>query len=120
LDKEEARPLAQGILAEWIAKPYEELLASLDQKIRSEVRGASKKRYGVQVEVFHDGQGRHHGDLAPLRVLVAIDDGGWSAFVPLCVSGVVHPTPSVPNVRPPDGAAIVGTSTPQNQFEPLK
>jgi hypothetical protein len=95
LDKAEARPLAQEVLTEWLRKPYDELRKSVDQTTKFEVRGASRRRYTVDVQVFWDTLPTPtHPDPA-LRVLVAIDGGGWSTFVPLCVSDLVEPRPTL-------------------------
>ncbi len=43
--------------------------------------------YQIEVEVFWDGQ--QGGDI---RVLGSIDDGGWSAFRPLCEDFIIAPS----------------------------
>ena len=51
-----------------------------------EVVGPSGARYQVETEAVWDD--RSAGNL---RVLVAVDDGGWRAFVPLTESFIIAP-----------------------------
>ncbi len=57
---------------------YRELQQFLGNPVSIDVLGTSGQRYGIETEAFWDD--KRGGDL---RVIVAIDDGGWRAFVPL-------------------------------------
>lgn len=51
-----------------------------------EVRGASGTIYQVQTQAHWDS--RKDGDL---RIMVAVDDGGWRAFAPLSEDFILAP-----------------------------
>ena len=57
---------------------YRELQQFLGNPDSIDVFGPSGQRYGIETEAFWDD--KRGGNL---RVIVAIDDGGWRAFVPL-------------------------------------
>jgi hypothetical protein len=63
---------------------YQELNAIRDQEIHKEIVAEDGKTYQVEVNVIWDS--RKGGDL---RVMVSVDDGGWSAFKPLMSSFIV-------------------------------
>ena len=89
LDKSEARAVALRVLEEWMQRPYDELRDFIDQKERLQIRAASRKRYTVEVEAFWSHSPTTEQPDPDIRIVVAADDGGLSAFVPLCVSDVV-------------------------------
>lgn len=52
----------------------------------TEIEGASGARYQVQVQVFWDAEPE-----GVIRVLGAVDAGGWRAFVPLTQDFLLEP-----------------------------
>jgi hypothetical protein len=51
-----------------------------------EVAGPSGAIYQLEVQAFWDDKRSRH-----LRVLASIDDGGWSAFIPLTDDFIIAP-----------------------------
>ncbi|MEV4845312.1 hypothetical protein AB0K20_19135 [Micromonospora matsumotoense] len=84
LNKELAARLADARLAEWRRAGYDEWRAMLDDKDMRQVVGEDGKRYSVVSFALDDGDG-------PVRMRVAVDDGGWSAFVPLVRDEIMNP-----------------------------
>ncbi|MGC4868807.1 hypothetical protein ACLQ3B_25600 [Micromonospora sp. DT53] len=76
LNDELAAELAQARLAEWQRVSYDDWRAMLDDKDVRDVLGADGARYRVVSYALDDGGGR-------IRMVAAVDDGAWSAFVPL-------------------------------------
>ncbi len=70
----------------WRARSYAELGALIDEVITREVVGESGAVYQMEIQVFWDSQPGGN-----LRVLGGIDDGGWSAFVPLNETFIIAP-----------------------------
>ena len=93
LNKAEARPIAEQVLAEWRLRPYSELVAWIDKPHHADMRGASGTLYQVVVNVFYDTGPTKRNPLPPVRIFVNIDNGGLSAFLPLSVTDVVPPDP---------------------------
>jgi hypothetical protein len=89
LDKDEARAIGARKIDELRNLPYEELLRFIDP-VHEDVTGRSGTVYQVEVFAFWDG-GRKARD-GNLRVMVAVDDGGWSAFSPLTNDFIIAPT----------------------------
>jgi hypothetical protein len=89
MDKEEARALARRRLEELRQLPYEQLQEFMTH-MHDETVGPSGITYQREVYAFWDG-GRRAVD-GDLRVSVAIDDGGWSAFSPLVEDFIISPT----------------------------
>jgi len=87
MDKEEARQLAESILEELRHESYQELQRfTLEHPDTREVIGPSGKRYQVEVASLWDD--RPNGNL---RVMVAIDDFRWRAFMPLSWAFIMTP-----------------------------
>jgi hypothetical protein len=79
MDKEEAGQIAKSMLDELRRETYQELQRfTLERPDVREVVGPSGKRYQVEVASLWDD--RPNGNL---RVIVAIDDFGWRAIMPL-------------------------------------
>ncbi|KAB1945566.1 hypothetical protein F8271_07865 [Micromonospora sp. ALFpr18c] len=76
LNTETAARLADARLAEWQRVSHDEWRAMLDDKDVRQVLGEDGKRYSVVSYALDEGDGR-------IRMVVAVDDGGRSAFVPL-------------------------------------
>jgi hypothetical protein len=83
-DKKTAARLAEERLVEWRRRGYEEWRGLLDDSERREVVGDDGTRYSVHSTAIDDGDGR-------VRMMVCVDDGGWSAFVPLCRDEIMYP-----------------------------
>jgi hypothetical protein len=81
---ETAARLAEARMAEWCRLGYGEWHAMLDNRDVLQVVGEDGKRYNVVSYGLDDGNGR-------IRMLVAVDDGRWSAFVPLVRDEIMHP-----------------------------
>jgi hypothetical protein len=82
VDKSEARQLlVENVIALLRDLTYQELVARFvgQRPEHLSVVAASGSRYFVEVQGFWDS-----GSQGPIRVLAAIDDGGRSAFKPLC------------------------------------
>lgn len=91
MDKDEARRIARSILDPLREEPYEDLVNRyLDAHMHREVVGTSGAEYQVEIDAIWDS-----GEPGNLRVFVAIDDGGWSAFKPLLESFIKAPDESV-------------------------
>jgi len=82
----EARAILESELAALEGIPYEKAAALMTRKRRSTVRGRSGTDYSVVVHSFPDSPGT-----GVLRVMVDVDDGGWSAFVPMTGDLLVAP-----------------------------
>lgn len=86
MDIDEARNLLSHKLAEYRLLSYSNLAARMNAVDCAEVLGPAGVEYQIEVEVMWDD--RPGGDI---RVIGAIDDGGWRAFVPLCDSFIMTP-----------------------------
>lgn len=78
MDKAEAQRLLAGQIEHLRKLSHGELRERLDQEETFELQGPSGTTYQLEVQVFWDGRRDEN-----LRVVVAIDDGGWRAFAPL-------------------------------------
>lgn len=79
VDEAEAREIARSIIGTLRDKTYETLVDRyLDAHAHRDVVGASGVEYQVEIDAYWDS-----GEPGDLRVIVAIDDGGWRAFSPL-------------------------------------
>jgi hypothetical protein len=86
MDKREASDLLRQALTPCRAFPYSDLVARIGDSVHSEVAGVAGTQYQVEIQFFWDD--RPGGDI---RVMGSIDDGGWSAFLPLCDSFIMAP-----------------------------
>ncbi|HEU4450134.1 MAG TPA: hypothetical protein VFR63_09185 [Gaiellaceae bacterium] len=85
MDDDEARRILRDEVSKLRAQSYAELRdALLDSPRTFEVVGESGTRYQVEAEAIWDG-----GRGGDLRVLAAVDDGGWRALKPLTESFIV-------------------------------
>jgi hypothetical protein len=78
MQEEIPRELLRAVLAEYQARPYRELVRCIGQPDVRTVRGADGREYQVEVEAVWDDQ---PGGV--IRVVGAIDDGSFRAFLPL-------------------------------------
>jgi hypothetical protein len=86
VNKDEARAILTAIVSQLRGKSRDELLRLIDDPQKYDVTAASGVVYQIEVEAWWD---RHVN--ADLRVVAAIDDGGWSAFKPICDDFIVAP-----------------------------
>ena len=96
------KQIAASLIAEELRKlrtlSYRDLVAGIGKCEHKEVAGADGKTYQLEIEVFWDSR-KKHGDV---RVMVAADDGGCSAFKPLTDSFIIAPddfNPAKPKPR---------------------
>jgi hypothetical protein len=87
VDKREARGIALAQVSDLRQQTWEQLRDRyLNNPQTVEISGESAVVYQVQTQAVWDS--RVDGDL---RVMVAVDDGGWRAFVPLSEDFIVAP-----------------------------
>jgi hypothetical protein len=87
MDKAEARQILRDVLEEFGARSYSDLAKLIGKPEQREAIGASGAAYQVEIEALWDSN--RGGDI---RLMAAIDDGGWRAFAPLTDSLIVPPT----------------------------
>ena len=91
MNNEEAIALLEQELARFRAEPYAELVGRTTTGPVDLTRTApSGRTYQVEIQVVWDG--RPGGNI---RVLGAVDDGGWRAFMPLTRDFIKAPDGSV-------------------------
>jgi len=82
---------AQKVLDQWLAKlravPYRELASRVDLVTTDEVARDSERSWQLEIEVLWDDEPNGN-----VRVVVAIDDGGLRAFVPMTASFIKSPS----------------------------
>ena len=86
MDRREAKAIVGAELQKYRSQSYEELLRLRSSVEDYSVVGPSGTRYGIEVQAFWDS-----GRPGNLRVRAAIDDGGISAFLPLCRDFIISP-----------------------------
>jgi hypothetical protein len=86
MDKKEAQQLLKGRVNQLRAISYHDLLGLLDKETVIAVEGVSGRRYSIETSVFWDGAKDRD-----LRVIVAIDDGGWRAYAPMTDDFIMAP-----------------------------
>ena len=89
MDKEDAKQIIHAELEFYRAKPYSDLVQIIDaEPVTGELIGPSSgKRYQFEIQAFWD-----HKPNGNIRVVGCIDDGGWSAFVPLTDDFIKSPS----------------------------
>ena len=86
IDKNEARQLLEAATRQLRMKGRRELEQLLKEPETAELVGPSGKTYQTEAQAFWDDKKGYD-----LRVLVSIDDGGWSAIAPMTDSFIVAP-----------------------------
>lgn len=86
MDKQEAKRLLTTKLADYRRLGYADLVAKIGEIDCLEVIGASEVEYQIEVQFMWDS--KPDGDVL---VSAGIDDGGLSAFAPLCEGFTVTP-----------------------------
>jgi hypothetical protein len=89
MNNKEANELLLRELRRYEELGYQELEKMVDQhSARFKVTGPSGVSYQIQIRVVWDDK-----PLQAVRILGAIDDGGWRSFVPLGYGVMVDPPP---------------------------
>ena len=90
MDKAEARALARTKVEALRGVSWSELRERyLDDSETVEVSSPSGTTYQVETSAVWDGEKE-----GALRVIVAVDDGGWRAFIPLSEDFIIAPDSS--------------------------
>ena len=87
MDKAEAKLTLERELARYRERSYEELLSLIDRPETFERSAPSGTNYQIEMQVFFDDPKVKSN----LRVLGAVDDGGWRAFAPLSDDFIMSP-----------------------------
>lgn len=85
MDRNEAREILGGVVAEYRRLSYKSLL-KLREPSNREVIGPSGTSYQLEIEAIWDDRKRR-----TLRLMVSIDDGGWRAFAPMTTGFIIAP-----------------------------
>lgn len=86
MDTKEANNLLQKTLEQFRQYSFSDLQARIGNTHTARLAGESGKQYQIEIEIFWDGQAGQN-----IRVLAAIDDGGWRAFLPLSDGFIIAP-----------------------------
>jgi hypothetical protein len=86
MNEAEARLILTQELSRYREKSYQELLALIDSCETVERISPPGTTYQIQMQVVFDDEPRK-----TLRVIGAIDDGGWRALLPLGDSFIMAP-----------------------------
>jgi len=87
MNKQEAKVLLARELGGWRRRSYADLASTVgDEPVTGELLGEGGDRYQFEIEVFWD-----RGTEGDVRVLGAIDDGGFRAFFPLADNFIMAP-----------------------------
>jgi hypothetical protein len=86
MNKQEAKSLLRETLDNYKKYSYGELQTRLGKIDTFQVKGESGTQYQVEVQLFWDDKLRQN-----IRVMGAIDDGGWRAFLPFTESFIMAP-----------------------------
>ena len=79
MNNTEAKSVLAQELSRYRERSYAELLSLVDESETCEYTSESGTTYQIEMQVFIDDS-----SLRTLRVMGAIDEGGWRAFKPLC------------------------------------
>ena len=85
MEPEEALNLLNTKLDDYCKLSYAEVAAKIGDEEVVEVTGPSGTAYQIEIQIVWDG--KPNGDI---RVLGAVDDGGWRAFVPLTADVLIR------------------------------
>jgi hypothetical protein len=82
----EAKAILDQELSRYRRRSYSELLSLLDRIETFERVSPSGVTYQIEMQVFFDDESQR-----TLRVMGAIDDGGWRALKPMCGDFIMAP-----------------------------
>lgn len=86
MNEVEAKSILGQELARYRRRSFSELLSSVNRSETFERAGPSGMIYQIEMQVFFDDKSQRN-----LRVMGAIDDGGWRALNPLCDDFIMAP-----------------------------
>lgn len=86
MDNIEAKEILNRHLSRYRERTYAELRDCVDESETIEFCSPSGVTYQIQTRVFWDDETERN-----LRVVGAIDDGGWRALTPLCEDFIMAP-----------------------------
>ena len=86
MNNDEAKEILHQHLVRYRERTYAELRDLIDESVTIEYSSPSGVTYQIQTQVFWDGEPE-----GSLRVMGAIDDGGWRALSPLCDDFIMAP-----------------------------
>ena len=86
MDKEKARAVLLEALRPYRAKSYAELRDLIGQNDVFEIENSDGSDFQIEIQVYWD-----HKPNGNICVSGGIDDGGWSAFSPLCEDFILAP-----------------------------
>lgn len=86
MNNEEAISVLAQEMERYRAKPYAELMQLLDETKYIDTTGPSGTPYQLELSVVWDDKSK-----GELRIMGAVDDGGWRAFAPLTDSFILRP-----------------------------
>jgi hypothetical protein len=89
MDRQIARTLLDKELGKLRQLSYAELLPVMKKVPTNEIIGPDGKRYQIECQAFWDSK-----EGGNIRVMVCVDDGGWSAFKPLSAAFIISPSGS--------------------------
>jgi hypothetical protein len=87
MSREIAAALAEAKLEEWRTRSYAELRALVGETVAEAVTGPDGNEYQIEVDIFWDSPKQRRD----IHVLVSIDGGGVSSFLPLLRDFIVSP-----------------------------
>jgi hypothetical protein len=86
VDRDDAREVLERYLDAWRARSFRDLEGRIGELTSVPVTSPAGHDYQIELEVVWDNP-KQKGDI---RVLAAIDDGGWSSISPLCSDFLVR------------------------------
>jgi hypothetical protein len=86
MDTTEAKAVLASELGKYRSRSYAELRERIGSQDDFVAAAPSGKQYQLEVEFFWDDKPDQN-----LRVMAAIDDGGWRAMIPLTDSFILSP-----------------------------
>jgi len=86
MNKEKARAVLEDELRKYRAKPYAALKDMIGQVDAYQITTLDGLAYQIEIQILWDGKPD-----ADIRVIGAIDDGGWAAFSPSCDDFIMTP-----------------------------
>ena len=86
MNEQEAQELLERELGRFRSESYAELARRVGEISGYPVTAPSGVRYQVEIQIFWDGKPQDN-----VRVMGAIDDGGFRALVPLTLAFIMDP-----------------------------
>ena len=86
MNEVEAKSILSHELSHYRERSYQDLFSLIDNSQTIECIAPSGTTYQIEMQVFMDDPSRR-----TLRVMGAVDDGGWRAWKPLCDDFIMAP-----------------------------